>query len=77
MALYHVEIVTPVALEFDAIRAKNGRAAIEKALAAAGYTGAAFAWYQGTGLSYPAGKRPTECKYQVNGEFVHGIAWTL
>ena len=77
MKEYHVEFVDPVEMEFDPIRARSGRDAIEKALASAGYRGAVKAWAQNTGVTYPAGKRPTQLVYRENGTYIHTIAWTI
>ncbi len=77
MKEYHVEFTTPVEMIFDTIRARSGRAAIEKALISAGYKNAVYAWAENTGLTYPEGKRPTQLKYRENNTFIHAIAWAI
>lgn len=77
MKEYHVEFVSPVEIEFDPIRARSGREAIEKALVSAGYKKAVYAWAENTGLSYPEGKRPAQLKYRENDTFIHAVAWTI
>lgn len=77
MKEYHVEFTDPVEIEFDPIRARSGKEAIEKALASAGYRNAVKAFYQNTGVTYPAGKRPTQIVYRDNDVFIHTIAWTI
>lgn len=77
MKEYHVEFVSPVEMKFDSIRARSGREAIEKALVSAGYKNAVKAWSQNTGVTYPAGKRPTQLVYREDYIFIHTIAWTI
>lgn len=77
MKTYHVEFTEPVELIFDAIRARSGRDAIEKALVSAGYKTAVKMWYQNSGVTYPDGKRPAQIVYKDNGTFIHTIAWTI
>lgn len=77
MKTYHVEIVDPVEMEFDPIRGKSGKQAIEKALVYAGYKNAVYVWAENTGLTYPDGKRPKQLKYRENDIYIHAIAWTI
>lgn len=77
MKTYHVEFTDPVEMEFESIRARSGRAAIEKALASAGYKNAVKMWYQNTGVTYPDEKRPAQIVYRDNDTFIHTIAWTI
>lgn len=77
MKKFHVEILTPVEIIADNIPGRSGRDAIERVCKSAGFTGLRYMWTQGTGTTYPPGKRPACPVFRdQNGEFIHTIAWT-
>jgi hypothetical protein len=76
MNFYHVEILTPVELIAENVRARSGRDAIERTLKAAGFSGFRYCWSQGAPVDYPPGKRPAVPVYTNGSDFIHTIAWT-
>lgn len=76
MNFYHVEILTPIELIAENVRARSGRDAIERTLKAAGFTGFRYCWSQGVPVDCPPGKRPAVPVYTNGSDFIHTIAWT-
>jgi hypothetical protein len=76
MNFYHVEILTPIELIAENVRARSGRDAIERTLKAAGFTGFRYCWSQGAPVNYPPEKRPAVPVYTNGSDFIHTIAWT-
>lgn len=77
MKLYHVEILSPVELIAEGVKARSGRDAVERVIHSAGYTGFRYCWSQCSPVDYPPGKRPAVPVYtNGTGVFIHAIAWT-
>ena len=77
MKFYHVEILTPVEIIAEGVKARSGRNAVERVILSAGYTGFRYCWSQGCPVDYPPGKRPAVPVYtNDSGDFIHAIAWT-
>lgn len=77
MKFYHVEILTPVEIIAENVKARSGRDAIEKIILSAGFVGFHYCWSQNPPVDYPAGKRPSVPVYtNGSGDFIHTIAWT-
>ena len=78
MKTYHVEILEPVEIVAEGVRAKSGRDAVERVLKSAGFKDLRYRWKQNPAVEYPAGKRPAALVYREgdNGVFIHTIAWT-
>lgn len=75
MSIYHVEILDPVEIVVEGVRARSGRAAVEIALRSAGIVNYRYAWSQNSPVDVPPGKRPICPVYTDGCTYIHTVAW--